>query len=206
VLRQKSDPHIRVFTVWEPILATDYSSPGNGVLARLSDPRVAQYWDKNHLFAEQLARRLKSDPEHPRPHCCNSDGIDWDEVAVYRQDANWDDQLPRAAFLDGPVVHALGLANVVAELLSKARDSEPRSLLSSIAVRHPLRPLADTLFYFVEPAGFCVPAKTLPLDLRQRLLVLRASGLADNAHHVSCGATQVADLGLANCVGVAIFG
>jgi hypothetical protein len=116
-----------VFTVWEPILPTDYSSPGSGVLARLSDPRVSQYWDKNHLFAEQLARRLKSDPEHPRPRCCDESGIDWDEVAVYRQVESWDDKLPRAVFLDGPVIHALGFANVVAELLSKATDSEPKS-------------------------------------------------------------------------------
>jgi hypothetical protein len=127
VLRQNPNPRIRVFAVWEPILPTDYSSPSTGVLARLSDPRVAQYWDQNHLVAEQLARRLNSDLEHPRPRCCDASGIDWDEVAVYRQDANWDDQLPRAVFLDGPVVHALGFANVVSELLSKTTYSEPRS-------------------------------------------------------------------------------
>jgi hypothetical protein len=127
VLRQNPNPQLRVFAVWEPILPTDYSSPSTGVLARLSDPRVAQYWDKNHLFAEQLARRLKSDPDQPRPRCCDESGIDWDEVAVYRPDALWDAQLPRAVFLDGPVVHALGFADVVAELLSKATDSEPRS-------------------------------------------------------------------------------
>jgi hypothetical protein len=87
---------------------------------------VEQYWDKNHLFAEQLARRLKSDPDHPRPRCCDESGIDWDEVAVYRQDVYWDDQLPRAVFLDGPVVHALGFANTVTELLSKPTNSKQR--------------------------------------------------------------------------------
>jgi hypothetical protein len=97
------------------------------VLARLSDPRVAQYWDKNHLFAERLASRLKTDDGHPRPSCCNRHGIQWDEVAVYHQDAHWDDQLPRATFLDGPIVHAPSFANVVAELLSKATDTKPMS-------------------------------------------------------------------------------
>ena len=116
-----------MFAVWEPILATDFSSPHTGVLARLSDPRVAQYWDKNHLFAKQLARRLNSDPSHPRPRCCDDSGIGWDEVAVYRQDALWDDQLPRAEYLDGPVVNSLGFADVVTELLSKATDSKPMS-------------------------------------------------------------------------------
>ncbi|MGB7437569.1 MAG: hypothetical protein WBR26_08630 [Candidatus Acidiferrum sp.] len=124
MLKQNPDPRIRVFAVWEPILPTDYSSPSTGVMARLSDPRVTQYWDKNHLFATQLARRLKSDAEHPRPRCCNQHGIDWDEVAVYRQGAQWGDQLPRAVFLDGPVVHALGFADVVTELLSKSTDSK----------------------------------------------------------------------------------
>ncbi len=124
MLRQNPAPRIRVFAVWEPILLTDYSSPSTGVLARLSDPRVTQYWDKNHLFAAQLARRLKSDAEHPRPRCCDASGIDWDEVAVYLQDAQWDVQLPRAVFLDGPVIHALGFADVVDELLSLKTNSK----------------------------------------------------------------------------------
>jgi hypothetical protein len=59
---------------------------------------------------------------------------------------------------------------------------------------------------FVEPVHFGVPAKSLPLDLRQRLVVLRASGLDGDALRVSCGAAQVANLGLANCVGDGIFG
>jgi hypothetical protein len=116
-----------VFAVWEPILPTDFFSPSTGVLARLSDPRVTQYWDKNHLFADLLASRLKTDEGHPQPSCCNRQGIQWDEVAVYRQDANWDSQLPRAVYLDGPVVHALGFVNAVDELLSGATVSGPRS-------------------------------------------------------------------------------
>jgi hypothetical protein len=116
-----------VFAVWEPILPTDFSSPSTGVLARLADPRVSQYWDKNHLFAEQLASRLTADAGHPQPSCCNRHGIQWDEVAVYPQDAHWDGQLPRAVYLEGPIVHALGFANVVAELLFKAADSKPMS-------------------------------------------------------------------------------
>jgi hypothetical protein len=127
VLKQNPDPRIRVFAVWEPILPTDYSSPGTGVLARLSDARVEQYWDKNHLFAERLESRLKTDEGHPQPSCCNRHGIQWDEVAVYKQGLRWDDQLPRAVFLDGPVVHALTFANVVTELLSKATDEKRMS-------------------------------------------------------------------------------
>jgi hypothetical protein len=114
-----------VFAVWEPILPTDYSSPGGGVLARLSDPRVTQYWDKNHLFAAQLGERLKAEPDYPHPRCCNGRGFEWDEVAVYSQDARWGDQLPHAVFLDGPVVDSLNFADVVTELLSKSVESKP---------------------------------------------------------------------------------
>ena len=105
--------------VWEPILLTDYYSPGTTVLSRLPDPRVSQFWDKNHLFAEELARKLESDPAHPKPNCCTQHGIHWDEVAVYPKDAYWDHQLPRASFLNGPVVQASDFSRVVPDLLSK---------------------------------------------------------------------------------------
>jgi hypothetical protein len=119
VLKQNTNPHIRVFAVWEPILPTDYSSPGTAVLARLSDPRVSQYWDKNHLFAEQLGRKMEANAGQRQPKCCTRKAIQWDEVAVYSTDAHWDGQLPRAVFLDGPVVHAVDFSTVVADLVSK---------------------------------------------------------------------------------------
>ena len=108
-----------MFAVWEPILPTDYSSPGTAVLARLSDPRVAQYWDKNHLFAEQLGRKIEADATQPKPKCCTQKGIQWDEVAVYSQDTHWDTQLPHAVYLNGPVVRSVDFSKVVTDLLSK---------------------------------------------------------------------------------------
>jgi hypothetical protein len=105
--------------VWEPILPTDYSSPGTAVLARLPDPMVSQYWDKGHLFAEQLRHRIESDTGQTQPKCCTSKGVQWNEVAVYNQGAHWDSQLPRAVFLNGPVIRALDFSKVVTDLLSK---------------------------------------------------------------------------------------
>lgn len=89
------------------------------MLARLSDARVAQYWDKNHLFAEQLKQKINADALHPQPNCCNHKGTEWDEVAVYSQDAQWNEQLPRAVFLNGPVIHSLDFSKEVTDLLSK---------------------------------------------------------------------------------------
>lgn len=85
------------------MLPTDYSSPGTGVLARLSDTRVAQYWDQDHLFAKQLA---KSENGQAKPNCCTSKGIDWDEVIVYRRSEQWNSELPRADYWSGPVVRS----------------------------------------------------------------------------------------------------
>ncbi len=51
VLRRHPRTEVRVFAVWEPMLPTDWSSPNTHVLARLSDPRVIQVWDKKHLIA-----------------------------------------------------------------------------------------------------------------------------------------------------------
>jgi hypothetical protein len=108
-----------VFVVWEPILPTDYTSPGTAVLKRLADQRVAQYWDENHLFAEQLGRKIEADAGQPQPKCCNRKGIQWDEVAVYSQDAQWNGQLPRAVYLNGPVIHSLDFSEAITGLLSK---------------------------------------------------------------------------------------
>jgi len=105
--------------VWEPILPTDYSPPGTAVLARLADPRVAQYWDKNHLFAGQLRRKIEADAQQPQPKCCIQKGIHWDEVAIYSQDAQWNGELPRALFLNGPVVRSLDFSEVLKTLLTE---------------------------------------------------------------------------------------
>jgi hypothetical protein len=93
---------VRVFAVWQPILITDWRRPTSSVLARLHDPRAAQYWDANHA----LARRMSADARDPQPKedCCRRDDILWDLAAVYPPGAKWDDKLPPAVFFNGSVV------------------------------------------------------------------------------------------------------
>jgi hypothetical protein len=93
---------VKVFAVWEPILATDWGKPGSGVLGRLSDRRVTQFWDKQHLLAKQMAQDARS--PQPKQQCCQQAGILWDLGAVYRPGALWTETLPPAVFFDGPVV------------------------------------------------------------------------------------------------------
>jgi len=93
---------VKVFAVWEPMLVTDWRRPTSGVLARLSDARVAQFWDPEHT----LARKLSGDAREPQPkeECCRRDGILWDLAAVYAPGAMWNDVLPPAVLFNGPVV------------------------------------------------------------------------------------------------------
>jgi len=84
------------------MLPTDWFPPTAGVLARISDGRVRQYWDPDH----RIAKRVGADAglSKTKPECCEDDGIPWDVAAVYAPDSMWTDRMPPAVFLNGPVV------------------------------------------------------------------------------------------------------
>jgi hypothetical protein len=96
VLKQQSSDKLTIFVIWEPILASDWSRPTRPVLGRISDDRVRQFWDKDHLVAKQLDKQLSS----LQPNCCRNEGILWDLVALYPKGAHWD---ATPIFVDGPV-------------------------------------------------------------------------------------------------------
>jgi len=79
----------------------DWARPNRWVRSRINDPRVTQFWDKDHLVAKDLEHRL---PAHTQLHCCRRSGVLWDVVALYLHDAHWKDASPD--FVDGPVVKA----------------------------------------------------------------------------------------------------
>ena len=87
------------------MLPTDWSAPSNSVLRRLSDGRVRQYWDPNHVLATQM----KKDARAPQPEqeCCVRSGILWDLAAVYPAGASWSDRMPTASMFNGPVVDVI---------------------------------------------------------------------------------------------------
>src|SRR5262249_4321438 len=87
-----------------PILPTDWIPPTTGVLARLSDGRVRQFWDKDHAVAKVLAES-RAGQQHPK--CCSRNGTLWDLIAIYPQGAVWSEGLPRAGVFDGPIVRAV---------------------------------------------------------------------------------------------------
>ena len=100
VLAANAGSDVRVYVVWLPILPTDFSPPNTSAMARVSDPRVRQFWDRDHSIARAIAAAGGSQPV---PDCCDQDGILWDLAAVYSRGRRWEVGLPPATFLNGPV-------------------------------------------------------------------------------------------------------
>lgn len=116
LLEQKHALPIRVLVVWEPILPTDWSRPSGMVESRISDTRVIQYWDNDHLVAEALRRQLSSEPS-----CCERKGILWDLAVLYGKQAQWGNSWP--VFAVGPVVDAApALGKRLASLSDESRE------------------------------------------------------------------------------------
>jgi hypothetical protein len=85
---------VRVFVIWEPVLATDWSSPSTATLKRVSDARAVQFWDKGRLISHSMG-------EHDRR------SVVWDYIAVYPRGAVWEDGPRAALYHGGPVVQVV---------------------------------------------------------------------------------------------------
>lgn len=100
ILRRHPGDNIHIFAVWEPMLPTDWGQPSTNVMARLSDPRVTQVWDKNHLIAGLVERGA----DGHRPTCCTRNGHWWDVIAAYPPGAKWTAVAPVPELLNGTIV------------------------------------------------------------------------------------------------------
>src|SRR5262249_3686167 len=121
-LEQRPSDDVRVFAVWEPIIATDWGRPTTVILGRLPDRRAAQFWDPDHL----LARRLSGDAREPQPppDCGPSDGVLWALAAVYPPGAVWNERIPPAVFFNGPIVRVM---DDLAAVLGRAAGGSVRA-------------------------------------------------------------------------------
>ena len=91
LLETETDPYLRVFVVWEPVLGTDLSAPSTVTLRRIHDSRVKQYWDRNRILSHAMGK-------HDRP------SVVWDYIAVYKPEQIWTDAPPQPEFTGRPVV------------------------------------------------------------------------------------------------------
>jgi hypothetical protein len=110
LLEAQRDPHLRVFVVWEPVLATDLSAPSTITLRRLHDPRVVQYWDRNRLLSHVMGERDRS-------------SVVWDYIAVYKPGQVWTDAPPQPQFKGHPVVRFIeGARQTLETIYAEAKN------------------------------------------------------------------------------------
>ena len=109
VLKELQGKPVHAFVVWEPVLPTDWGAQSTAALNRISDGRVAQYWDKDRLVSKSMGERDKK-------------SIVWDHIAVYGPGATWHQKT--ALFADGPVI----------KVLEPAREA----IIKALSVKSPL--------------------------------------------------------------------
>jgi len=94
LLDEQRDQDIKVFVIWEPVLPTDLASPSTRTLARISDPKASQYWDKERLISRSLGET-------------DNNSIVWDYVAVHQPGKLWDKAPPEPIYSSVPVVEVI---------------------------------------------------------------------------------------------------
>lgn len=90
LLQENNGTNVRVFVVWEPVLATDFTAPSTAALARIPDVRASQYWDRKRVLSRLLGERDRST-------------VVWDHIAVYAPGTVWQDTPPKPVYSNGPV-------------------------------------------------------------------------------------------------------
>src|SRR5215469_12153016 len=108
-MQEFSGKPLRAFVVWEPVLATDWSSPSTAALARLSDSRAVQFWDSRRLVSHSMG-------EHDRH------SVVWDYIAIYPAGAVWEEKPPPALYHGNPVVQVTAAARAA---LAQALAGKP---------------------------------------------------------------------------------
>jgi hypothetical protein len=106
MLRSFAGRPVRAFVIWEPVLATDWTSPSTETMERIADPRVAQFWDKARLISHSMG-------EHDRR------SIVWDYIAVYPPGALWTERPPAPLYSGRPVVEVKDAARAALDGISR---------------------------------------------------------------------------------------
>ncbi len=94
-----------MFVIWEPVLPTDFAAPSTMTLKRLSDQRVSQYWDKEHLVSKSIGEE---------------DGVIWDYVAVYPPGKTWEQSPPDPTYAKVPVIQVIDETRAAIQKLLQA--------------------------------------------------------------------------------------
>ena len=112
LLQENNGANVRIFVVWEPVLATDFSAPSTSALARIPDVRASQYWDRKRVLSHLLGERNRST-------------VVWDSIAVYAPGTLWQDTPPKPVYSDGPVRDVINGAKDAVERLRTSGATPP---------------------------------------------------------------------------------
>ena len=112
----RPDLRVRVFVVWEPVIATDLAPPTTGTLARVHDVRAAQYWDHDRALSTEIVRSVLAAPDrYGLDDKIEASSIVWDTVAVFPPELLWERELPVPTYYGFPVVNSVrGLGDALA--------------------------------------------------------------------------------------------
>lgn len=108
MMTELPDRRLRILMVWEAVMATDTDPPNSRVLARASDPRVSQYWDKEGALAKvwQPVLMKNASAVTGKAELITGDVL-WDMAALFVRGSRWESKLPAASFVGAPVVQTI---------------------------------------------------------------------------------------------------
>ncbi len=115
---------LRALVVWEHVTPSDrgVAFPGTSVLARVSDARAVQYWDKSRRLSRTMVHDLPPDTLRSMAQMNADPPIVWDCVALFRPGVRWLDHFPTPDWAGRP---AADLADSLSRHLAAIERSAP---------------------------------------------------------------------------------
>jgi hypothetical protein len=90
VLHANPDPRLRVFVIWEPVLATDWGTPSDSLTANVPDRRTVQFYDRQRRLSAMLGGVSHLDAlARERRIGFRMKDVVWDTVLVYPPGVSW---------------------------------------------------------------------------------------------------------------------
>jgi hypothetical protein len=83
-----SDPSLRVYIVWLPILGLDAKKAAADATGLIPDSRAAHFWDRDQALGKIFAKVLRLPP----------DDFAWDIYMVFPGGVRWDVKAPTPAY------------------------------------------------------------------------------------------------------------
>ncbi len=89
-MRGKTGANVRVFVVWEPVLATDWETPSAALTANVPDGRARHYWDHDHRLSAALGGVGRVDTASAQRRIAfKMTKVIWDAAFVYPPGVEW---------------------------------------------------------------------------------------------------------------------